>query len=211
MTFPAVTRIASPRLTLRPVAAADLADLLEVNGDPEVTRFLPYPTWQSVDDGTAWLARMEALAASGAGRQLVLVRNADSKVIGTLLLFRYDEGSSRVELGYVLGRSHWGQGLMREAIASASSHAFAQLNLRRIEAEVAPANVASNRLLQRVGFVLEGTLRRRWVAGGVAYDTNIYGYLVDDWRVTVHASRVPGSRVCAAADDPAAAPPDAAP
>ena len=64
----------------------------------------------------------------------MLVRNADSKVIGTLLVFRYDEGSSRAELGYVLGRSHWGQGLMREAIAAACSHAFAQLNLRRIEA-----------------------------------------------------------------------------
>lgn len=188
MPFPAITRIASPRLTLRPVTAADLEDLLEVNGDPAVTRFLPYPTWQSVADGTAWLARMEALASSGTGRQLVLVRNADSKVIGTLLLFRYDEGSSRVELGYVLGRSHWGQGLMREAIAAACADAFGRLDLRRIEAEVDPANVASNQLLLRVGFVVEGTLRKRWVARGVAYDTNLYGYLIDDWRRTANPS-----------------------
>ncbi len=182
MPFRAITPIATPRLTLRPVAAADLEDLLEINGDPEVTRFLPYSTWQSVDDGAAWLARMEALAATGTGRQFVLVRNADTKVVGTLLLFRYDEGSGRIELGYVLGRSHWGQGLMREAIGAACAHAFGALKLRRIEAEVNPANVASNQLLLGAGFVLEGTLRKRWVDKGTAYDTNIYGYLADDWR-----------------------------
>jgi RimJ/RimL family protein N-acetyltransferase len=37
-------------------------------------------------------------------------------------------------------------------------------------------------LLQRVGFSLEGTMRQRWVAKGVAYDTNFYGYLAEDWH-----------------------------
>lgn len=182
MPLPLITRILSPRLTLRPVVASDIADLLEVNGDPEVTRFLPYPTWKSTQDGAAWLARMEALAATGTGQQLVMARNDDAKVIGALLLFRYEEGSARLELGYVLGRSHWGQGLMREAIAAVCWHAFGSMGIRRMEAEVDPANIASNRLLLRIGFVLEGTLRKRWVAREVAYDTNIYGCLVDDWR-----------------------------
>lgn len=171
----------TPRLTLRPVAAADLPDLLEVNGDPQVTRFLPYATWQSLQDGQAWFERMAALGASGTGRQLVVVRRADAKVIGTLLLFKFDDGSKRVELGYVLGRSHWGQGLMREAVVAACSHAFAGLGIRRIEAEVNPDNAASCALLARVGFVLEGTLRKRWMAKGVAYDTHIYGCLAEDW------------------------------
>ena len=46
-------RIETARLALRPVERSDLPDLLEVNGDPEVTRFLPYPTWTSLDDGAA--------------------------------------------------------------------------------------------------------------------------------------------------------------
>jgi [ribosomal protein S5]-alanine N-acetyltransferase len=177
-----MAEIAAPRLRLRLVAAPDLADLLEVNGDPEVTRFLPYATWQSMDDATAWLARMEALAAAGTGQQLVLVRQADAKVIGTLLLFKYDEGSARAELGYALGRAHWGAGWMREAVQAACSHAFSALRLRRLEAEVNPANVASNALLRRVGFTLEGTLRQRWVAKGVAYDTHVYGCLAHEWH-----------------------------
>ena len=72
MPLPPVTRVEAQRLKLRPLAAADLPDLLEVNGDPEVTRFLPYETWQSLADAEAWLARMETMAASGTGQVLVL-------------------------------------------------------------------------------------------------------------------------------------------
>ncbi len=181
MPLPTIARIESRRLALRPVNAGDLPDLIAVNGDPEVTQFLPYATWQSPQEGEAWLARMEALGATGTGRQLVVVRRSDSRAIGTLLLFRHDEGSARIELGYALGRAHWRQGIMREAIEAACSHAFEALGIRRIEAEVNPDNVASCTLLTRVGFVLEGALRKRWVAKGAAYDTNVYGCLVDEW------------------------------
>lgn len=182
MPLPSFSPIDSPRLTLRSVAPGDLPDLMEVNGDPQVTQFLPYATWQSLQDAEAWLARMQTLGASGASEQLVLARRTDSKVIGTMLLFKYDQGSSRVELGYALGRAHWGQGLMREAVVAACTHAFASAGIRRIEAEVNPDNRASCGLLGAVGFVLEGRLRKRWVAKGTAYDTQIYGCLAEDWR-----------------------------
>lgn len=181
MPFPTITQIDSPRFMLRAVETGDLPDLLEINGDPQVTCFLPYATWQSMQDGEAWLARMEALGSSGTGQQLVIARRTDSKVIGTMLLFKYDEGSSRVELGYVLGRPHWRKGYMREAIKAACSHAFGALGIRRMEAEVNPDNLASCALLVEVGFTLEGKLRKRWVSKGAAYDTNFYGCLGEDW------------------------------
>jgi RimJ/RimL family protein N-acetyltransferase len=180
MPFPTVHRIDSPRLLLRPVAAADLPDLMAVNGDPEVTRFLPYETWKSAEDGEAWLARSAALGTSGTGQLFAVVAKPEAKVVGTLVLFRYEEASRRVELGYVLGRAHWGKGLMAEAIRAACACAFDDLGIRRIEAEVNPENVASCALLTRVGFLFEGRLRKRWVAKGVDYDTNIYGWLAED-------------------------------
>jgi len=188
MPLPPIIEVTTPRLTLRPVDEPDLDDLLAVNGDPEVTRFLPYATWHSLEDGRAWLRRAQALGAAGNGRQLVIVHHDDARVIGTLLLFRFDEGSARVELGYVLGRSHWGQGLMSEAVEATCAHAFSTLGIRRIEAEVNPDNAASNALLRKVGFTREGTLRQRWVAKGQAYDTHVYGYLVDDWRRQTRAA-----------------------
>lgn len=188
MSFPSITHLEADRIALRPVAATDLPALLAINDDAQVTQFLPYATWQSLDDGAAWLARMEALGATGTGQQLVVVRRADATVLGTLLLFKHDAGSQRLELGYVLGRAHWGQGLMREALTLVCSHLFGERGLRRLEAEVNPANVASCRLLARVGFTLEGTLRQRWVGKGIVYDTHVFGCLAKEWPPFAHAA-----------------------
>jgi len=175
-------KVSSARVSVRPVEERDIDDLFEVNGDPEVTRFLPYPTWQSRDDGLAWLKRMQALEETGTCRQLVVERNSDGKVIGTVLVFRFDPGSARAELGFVLGKAHWGQGFMREALEAVCAHAFSAMAIRRLEAEVNPANEPSNGLLRRIGFRLEGTLRKRWVSKGVPYDTNFYGFLAEEWQ-----------------------------
>jgi ribosomal-protein-alanine N-acetyltransferase len=181
MPLPPTIHVRTDRLLIRPVTAADLDDLLLVNGDDTVTYFLPYATWQSLADGVAWLARVEGMTAGGSGQQLVMERTADGKVIGAILLFRYDEASSRLEVGYVLGRHAWHQGYATEALRGVIGSAFTEWGIRRIEAEVNPDNQASTALLLRLGFVQEGRLRQRWVAKGRAYDTNIYGYLHAEW------------------------------
>jgi RimJ/RimL family protein N-acetyltransferase len=182
MTQAWVESLQTPRLLLRPVTAADLPDLLIVNGDDAVTRFLPYASWQGLDDGQAWLLRMQAMHAGGSGQQLVLQGLTDGVVVGSLLLFKLDAPSARLELGYVLGRRHWGQGLMLEAARAACGHAFGPMGIRRIEAEVNPLNLASSRVLQALGFVREGSFRQRWTAKGLTYDTDVYGCLRDEWE-----------------------------
>jgi len=172
------------RLRVRPVVHSDLQDLMAVNGDPEVTKFLPYATWLSITDATSWLSRMQALDVAGTGMQLVIENKPKQVVVGTVLLFKLDEPSARIELGYVLGRENWGQGLMYEALSSIIRHCFCVAGLRRIEAEVNPDNSASNKLLTSLGFALEGCARKRWVAKGVAYDTNLYGLLATEWRAS---------------------------
>ncbi|MBX3621341.1 MAG: GNAT family N-acetyltransferase [Rhizobacter sp.] len=181
MPLPTIAPLTTARLVVREVEAADLPDLLAVNGDPEVTRFLPYATWQGLPDASAWLERMNALTATGSARQLVIVRQADGRVMGTVLLFKHDEGSRRLELGYALGRAHWRQGVAGEALRAVLSHAFTALQVRRVEAEVNPDNTASNALLTSLGFTHEGFLRERWVAKGATYGVNVYGLLAHEW------------------------------
>lgn len=182
MPLPPIDTVGTPRISLREVRADDLPDLMAVNGDPEVTHFLPYATWQSLSDAAAWLERMSKLMLTGSARQLVIVRKVDGKAIGTVLLFKFDEGSRRLELGYVLGRDHWKQGYAAEALRALLWHLFTAGGVRRVEAEVNQANTASNALLRALGFTHEGFLRERWVAkGGAPYGVNVYGLLASEW------------------------------
>ncbi|MEP6655716.1 MAG: GNAT family protein [Betaproteobacteria bacterium] len=175
-------QIECPRLLLRLVVQADLPALLEVNNKDEVTRFLPYATWNSINDAEAWYQRMSDQQASGTALQFVIEDRRTRTPIGTCLLFRLEETSARAEVGYVLTRSHWGMGYMREALGALIDCAFGRMSLRRIEAEVDPRNAASGRLLLHLGFVKEGLLRQRWVAKGEAKDVEIYGLLRHEWR-----------------------------
>ena len=173
--------LTTPRLALRLVQAEDLPALMAVNGDEAVTRFLPYATWQTLDDAQAWLTRMEAAQATGTALQFVITQRTDGLAIGSALLFRHDEGAARAELGYVLGRAHWGKGVMHEALHALLQHAFHGAGLRRIEAEVNPANVGSMRVLQALGFMQEGLLRQRWVGkDGQPYDIAYFGLLREE-------------------------------
>jgi RimJ/RimL family protein N-acetyltransferase len=173
--------IRSKRLQLRPVQESDLPDLLLINGDDEVTRYLPYATWQSLADGRAWLERMHGLRERTGLLQLVIDDPNAAKAIGTCLLFGHDEASARAELGYVLGRAYWGKGLMQEALTALIDTAFADLGLRRLEAEVDADNMASARLLLGLGFQVEGRSRQRWVSKGRTYDTTMFGLLRSEW------------------------------
>ncbi|CAN5166231.1 N/A [soil metagenome] len=180
MPFASPIHLDSRRLTVRALEEGDLADLMAINGDDAVTRYLPYASWNSSADGQAWFERMRNIEASGTAVQLVVVEKLSARVVGTCLLFHLEAASARAEIGYVLGRAQWGQGLMLEALQALVTHAFGPLGLRRLEAEVNPDNLASCRLLERLGFTAEGLLRQRWVAKGQACDIRFFGLLRDD-------------------------------
>ncbi|HEX4871903.1 MAG TPA: YiiD C-terminal domain-containing protein [Nevskiaceae bacterium] len=172
-------RLGTPRLWLRAVQASDAEALHAINGDAEVTAFLPYPTWQSPADYPAWRARLSGAEAEGSARLWGLARREDDRLVGTAQLFRYEPSAARAELGYVLGRAGWGQGLMQEALSALLTAAFAS-GLARIEAEVDPHNRRSLATLQALGFSCEGLRRQRWRRHGQPLDVESWARLASD-------------------------------
>jgi len=102
MAFEPLPPLTTRRLCIRTVTTADIDDLLLVNGDEQVTRFLPYATWRSRVDGQAWYERMAALTAAGQTLQCVVVELGSARVVGACLLFHLNVASGRAELGYVM-------------------------------------------------------------------------------------------------------------
>ena len=141
------------RVAVRPILETDLGPLMAVNGDDEVTRYLPYRTWRSESDAHEWYDRMMSMQSRGHAVQLVLVDKATRQAIGTCLLFRFDEKRETAELGYTLARGYWGRGYMHEALSTLLDGG---LGLKVLDAVVDLRNEPSWRLLQRLGFTRAG-------------------------------------------------------
>jgi RimJ/RimL family protein N-acetyltransferase len=185
--FPIEPTIETSRLTIRLVTQEDLPALLEYNSDDAVTRYLPYASWRGMADAQEWLGRAQTRLAAREALQFVAVQRETGSVIGSCLLFHFDVPSRRGEIGYLLGRKHWGSGYMFEAMSALVDFAFAQMNLRRLEAEIDPRNTASARLLERLGFAHEGLLRERWDLKGELSDSSLYGMLRAGWQRQRHS------------------------
>ena len=92
----------------------------------------------------------------------------------------------RAEIGYILGREHWGRGYAAEAQRRVVAHAFDDLGLHRLEADTHPDNAASSRSLERLGFRREGLLRERWEVAGEFSDSVLWGLLASEWRESTY-------------------------
>ncbi len=172
----------TPRLIVRTIQEDDLPDLYKVFSDDAVTRFLPYITWEDTLAAHSWYARVKEMAVQASAVQCVIVDKQSSQVIGACLLFRFDTECERCELGYALAQSHWGGGYMAEALRALLTHAFGEMGINRIEAEVDPRNPASAQLLRKLGFTQEGLLRQRWKMKGEIKDTWMFGLLRGEWQ-----------------------------
>lgn len=170
------------RLRLRALRDEDAAALLVLHGDPEVMRYWSTSPWTNIAQAQAHLQRAwRDMESAGVLPWGIAERLTDS-LIGTLTLFRIDRDHRRAEIGYALASTHWGKGLGSEALRLVLHHAFDTMQLERVEADTDPRNASSRRMLERLGFVQEGTLRKRWFVNDEWCDTALYGLLRGDFR-----------------------------
>lgn len=178
-TLPSLT---TARLSLRAMRPGDAQAIFEMFSHPEVMRYWSSPPMQALVEAQDYITRMNAYIAERDSLNWAIARQSDDILIGMASLFNVSHQNYRAEIGYALGRPAWGQGYMHEALTSIVSYAFAQLNLIRLEADIDPRNSASQRTLERLGFVREGLLRDRWIVNGEVSDTGFYGLLKREWR-----------------------------
>jgi ribosomal-protein-alanine N-acetyltransferase len=183
MTFNLPDPIETERVIVRVVQAADLPAVLSVHANDEVTRYLPYATWNDMVDADQWYARVQGRHADQSAMQFVIEERRSRKVIGICLLFNLDVDSRRAEVGYALDREYWGAGYMCEALSALLAYGFGPMHLRRVEAVVDPRNAGSGQLLLRLGFTREGLLRQRAVMKGEVRDSEFYGLLSNEWAL----------------------------
>jgi len=147
------------RLVLREVRVSDAEDIFSFVGDPE------FEKWNGggVDD-VETLAREIGESARDANGQWKILRwgitlKPGDTVIGGISLHAWSREHNRAEHGYDVSRPYWRQGIASEAARAVLRFAFEALRLHRVEAFPTLDNIASVRLLEKLGFTREGTAR----------------------------------------------------
>lgn len=137
------------RLHFRRMGPDDVAALHAHWNDPDVRRFLWDDEVVPVETVRAVLATSDASFAQ-AGYGLWVLLDASGALLGFCGLRRI-EGSAEVEILYSVAPARWGDGLATEAAAAVLRHAFGAVGLRRVFGGIDAPNVASRRVLEKLG------------------------------------------------------------
>lgn len=173
--------IRTERLTLRPLAETDHADVLAWMGDPEVVRYQLYETRdaEQVAEHIAKSAVATTLADKGDWVEFAI--QFGDRVIG-LVYFTISSIEDRTgEAGWALTRAFQGRGFAAEAARAVLDLAFGELSLHRVYAELDPRNDASVALCLRLGMRHEAHFVEHMMFKGEWADTAIYGILAREW------------------------------
>ena len=170
-----IPTLETPRLRLVPLAASDEADLVALDSDPEVMRYVGSPPGVRSAAETAERARLRIREAERGEYEPLgfwrIEERAEGAFRGVGALIRMPEAEENrhggaldnrpaeepdVEVAYRLARNAWGRGIATEATRALVAHALGPLGLSRVVAVTYPDNQASQRVLDKVGFAREG-------------------------------------------------------
>ena len=181
MSLPTPT-LHTARLRLRPFTDADADALFALHSSAHVLRYWDAPPWSERARAERFIAACRQMAEEGTGARLAMDRVSDGAFIGWCSLTRWNPDYRSASMGYCLDDAAWGHGYATEAARALLQWAFDTLDLNRVQAETDTRNVASARVLEKLGFVREGTLREDCVVNGEVSDSWVYGLLRREWR-----------------------------
>jgi ribosomal-protein-alanine N-acetyltransferase len=164
------------RLLIRSLAADDAPELVRALGDPEVMRFSLGGVC-TLDDTCRHIERsMSSYEENGFGAWAVVEKTTSGLIGFCGFALQTVEDIQETEIGYRLARQSWGQGFASEAASAVLAYGFGQLKLESVIAIVQPANLASIRVAEKIGFAYfkESRYHDR--------DVRIYRKTRSEWR-----------------------------
>ena len=148
------------RLVLRPLVDGDAGDVYQYACNPRVARFT---LWEPHESQLESLEFIQGYAMSnyahGVPDPFGITLRGDGKEVGTVGCFWVSREHRCMELGYALDEPMWGQGIATEASRGVLDYVFSHFEVERVQARCKKENVASARIMEKLGMRYEGTLR----------------------------------------------------
>ena len=170
------------RLRLRPFTEEDKDALYALMSNAYVLRYWDAPPWTERTRADRFLARCKEMEQEGSGVRLAIERTVDGAFVGWCAFMQWNPDFRSALIGYCLAEKAWGHGIATEAAGALVQWAFDTLDLNRIQADADTRNRASERVLEKLGFVREGTLRENCIVNGDVSDSSVYRLLRREWE-----------------------------
>jgi RimJ/RimL family protein N-acetyltransferase len=177
------------RLRIRDWTADDLSALAEIFARPEVWRY-PFGRGLSLEETEQYLSRKISGQEAGTASPSALEERSTGRILGYIALSPPEwlpEVMPAVEIGWRLDPCSWGKGLVTEGATALLAYGFRQMNLAEILSIYEPENVASGRVMQRIGMRFD----RETVHPYFARPLYIYSVSLAEWEKTEDARRTP--------------------
>ncbi len=179
---PQFPELSTKRLILRKMTRTDVNTLFQIWSDDEVTKYMNMNSFKTIEQAHHMISILNNLYRNKEGIRWGIVRKKDNALIGTCGFNTWIKRSSRGEVGYELGREYWGKGYTTEALKEVLKFGFVNTQLNRVEAFVVPEASKSIRVLEKLGFKKEGTLREYGYWSNRYWNEHIYSLLRKDWN-----------------------------
>ena len=175
-------RLATGRLTIRPLARRDITEFTRYRNIPEVARYQDWALPYTRDLAHAVVDDAELVGVPSGGRWLQLaITDLDDRLMGDVAVW-LDEDEQLAMIGYTLAPEHQRRGIAAEAVGATLDWLFAARKVHRVAATIDPHNLASARVLERNGFRYIGTARSAALVRGVWSDDARFELLAEEWK-----------------------------
>ena len=180
--MPEMPQLRTRRLKLRPFQIADGPTVERLAGDraiADTTLNIPHPYPEG--GGAQWIATHADDWNRGERLTLAICSRFDAEELFGAISLHISTQHSNAEIGYWLSVNNWGKGYATEATEALIDYAFTALRLHRLQARHFTRNVASGRVLQKVGMQLEGIHRGAFRKWDHFEDVALYSILDSEW------------------------------
>jgi RimJ/RimL family protein N-acetyltransferase len=146
--------LATENYALRNLLPEDEQEIFALRSSDEINKYLDRPKANTLDDARNFITKIINGIAKNESIFWVVTPKDESKLLGTICLWKISKEDAKAEIGYELLPENFGKRIMQEVIPRVLQFGFEEIKLEMIEAELSPRNLKSVRLLEKNNFAL---------------------------------------------------------
>lgn len=174
--------ITTERLLARKILPEDAEMLFAWMSDPEVCKYERWNPHPNIGFSRGYI--LEAFDEYKSNCTYQWGIQLETTLIGSVSVVSINDNDQKAVLGYCLARKYWSNGYASEAVKAVLNFIFTEVGLNRIEATHSKKNIASGKVLKKVGMTLEGCAKEYYYCNSEFHDSNLYGMTKTSFKAT---------------------------